>query len=293
MFVNPFNRGRYYNGDHFSEFEVAGRNAWTKPNQQLSMYTFIVQAAGGGGRAGTTTSGGGGGGAGAGCIFMLPEMFVPDALIARVGNGGGAGATGESSGFECNQYGPVSTNILIRCAGGASGAGGVTTGTNGAAATTTGWTRYGLFTTLVSISGQGAGGGAGVQGTGPVLSTQVMTSCGGGGGGSGNQPGGGVLLTTLLALPGTFRYDITRSRFDHPGGSISSPSGKDGFSLQISGAGTVWLPGTGAFGGTTGTGTTGGNGFKGSGGGGGGQGSVAGGVGGQGGHGYIAIWGSG
>ena len=265
---------------------------WIKPEGICMVSIFMFGGGGGGGGgatggAGTTRVGGGGGGSGAISRALFPAFALPSTLNVVVSPGGAGGIAGGSgvsatltyvdlpnSGNNFSTAPTISSTILIRATGGASGTGaGGGGGGGGAAAATT------FAGTTISITALSPGQQGGSSATKDVVfgGTVFDTISGGAGGGS-----------TTLATPtagGSITVTPTSYMPANPGGGNTGVRGNDGVFLFKP------LSSTGGSGGgaiDNGTGGRGGDAAIGSGGGGGGAGTT-GGAGGRGGNGLVII----
>lgn len=174
----------------------AGNHSWMKPRGASMLYFEVVAAGGGGGGGYVSGSGGAGGGGsgGSGFIYMVPAMFVPDALYFSVGFGGAGGSPGApgssgSTGGNTSIVFPPTNQNLITCTGGNGGGAGAAaadgaTGSTASAPAITYFISFGILTTF-------AGGTI----TSPVFASTTYRGTLAGGAGS------GVALGSDLRLP--------------------------------------------------------------------------------------------
>jgi hypothetical protein len=268
--------------------------SWTKPRGITMIQITAIGAGGGGGGGATNTSanarsGGGGGASGGITRLTIPEMFITDTLIIRVGTGGAGGTAGGGNGgnggptfvdMQTKNNGDIYTRVITSSGG--TGAIGATGGVAASAANV----AEALYSTLgvwMALGGQGGGNGTTTNGTSITYGATVGLPFTSGAGGGGMDAG---------ATTATNGGDLTGGGFVHtnPGGLSGAAGSKGDYSLtpfySLGGSG-------GGGGGTTPvSGGAGGDGNIGCGGGGGGGGTSptgVGGVGGRGGDGLVII----
>jgi hypothetical protein len=266
--------------------------SWIKP-QGITMISITAIGAGGGGAGGATNtsgntrSGGGGGASGGITRLTIPEMFITDSLIIRVGTGGDGGAAGAGNGgnggptfvdMPVPGNGDIYTNVIN--ASGGTGAVGATGGV-GASTAAVGNSLYSNLGIWMALGGQGGGNGLTTTGTSVTYGATIGLPITSGAGG-----GGMAAASTTPSSGGA----ITGAGFveTNPGGLLGKGGTKGVYSLTP----FYSLGGSGGGGGGGGGGGNGGEGNIGSGGGGGGGGTSptsVGGTGGKGGDGLVII----
>ena len=256
--------------------------SWIKP-QGITMVSITAIGAGGGGGGGATSGfGGGGGGSGGITKLTIPEMFITDSLIIRVGTGGAGGTTGGGTGGNglptfVDQPVPGNGDIYTSVINASGGTGAVgATGGVGATAAAVGNSLYSNLGIWMALGGQGGGIGNTFDGVSVIYGVTGLPITGGAG-------GGGVDETVPY-----FGGSITGAGFvpTNPGDVGGSGGNKGVFSLTP----FYSTGGSGGRGMIFGS-SVGGNGNIGSGGGGGGGAEFpgTGGTGGQGGDGLVII----
>jgi hypothetical protein len=167
-------------------------DSWIKP-QGITMISITAIGAGGGGGGGgpgdAGGSGGGGGGSGGITRLTIPEMFITDSLIIRVGTGGDKGATGGGTGGNglptfVDQPVPGNGDIYTRVITASGGTGAV--GATGGVAATAAAVGDSLYSTLgiwMALGGQGGGNGSNFDGVSVIYGVTGLPITGGAGGG--------------------------------------------------------------------------------------------------------------
>jgi len=201
--------------------------SWMKPAGCSWIYFFVIASGGPGyaGQAGTNT-GGTGGGSGGITRLLIPASVIPDIIYVRPGIGGvGSAITNGTTTYISIAPNTTAQNLILSQAG---ALGGGSTGTAGAAATSSSgiWMNVGLFTSIAGQTGVG-GGVAGANGTDITFGTSGLITTGGAGGagggatagnggsiiGAGLMPtiSGGLGGSTFLVIDGKsgFRYGQT------------------------------------------------------------------------------------
>ena len=285
---------------------------WIKP-QGITMISITAIGAGGGGGGGATAAGAGircggaGGGSGGITRIIIPEMFITDSLVVRIGLGGSGGPAGIASNGgtggstyvdnQVNGNGDIYTFVVVASGGTGGGFGqGVASASGGAGATAANVSQA-LYSTLgqwFAIGGQQGGGSFTVNGTGTSVTYGIdiglpITSGAGGGampaGSSTNFPGGEITGRGFVPTNPRGTNSNSESRVGNKGAFSLTPF----YSLGGSGGGS----GGGGAGVPSGSGGAGGEGNIGCGGGGGGGGTTnvggVGGAGGRGGDGLVII----
>ena len=199
--------------------------SWIKP-QGITMVSITAIGAGGGGGGGATSGfGGGGGGSGGITRLTIPEMFITDSLIIRVGTGGAEGATDGGTGGNglptfVDQPVPGNGDIYTRVITASGGTGAV--GSTGGVAATAAAVGDSLYSTLgiwMALGGQGGGNGTNLAGTSVTYGVTGLPITGGAGGGGieedtgdvgGSITGAGFVPTNPGGIGNTATYGGTK-----------------------------------------------------------------------------------